>query len=882
MEPREYQRVRELYHQLADRPWEECRRVLDGLELSDEMRGELEALLDPAQAVEPFDEEREGGLAMRIAGSNGESAPAEALSAVPLPRTIAGYRIVELLGQGGMGVVYRGVQERPRREVAVKVLQAVPAGSDVLRRFEYEAEVLARLDHPYVAKVIEAGVDPVLGGVPYLVMELVEGEDLIVHCERSGLGLRGRLELFSRVCAGVEHAHQNGIVHRDLKPANVLVSPDGRPRILDFGIARPAGAEDRSTPGRTRTGSVRGSLAWMSPEQARGELSTLDVRSDVYSLGVVFYRLLAGAMPYDLSGLPPWIAARRICEAEPPRLGKVRPELRGDLEAIAAMALEKEPAQRYPGAGALGRDVQRFLEDQPVEARPWSTSYQLAKFARRHGLFVATAGVLLAAVVAGLLGSLFLWRQAEAARDLADGEARRARESEAEAERGSAYLLRLADLQRVRDLAAEADGYWPVGPELVPLLEDWLRRAETLAGNLVHHEAFRSEIEAGDSTVTAGLDAAQRAWWLGALDVLLEEMGAFAGEGGTIEGVHRRLARSRTLRARSIEDRAEAWERAIAHAADPEGPYGGLALRPQLGLVPYPPNPATGLLDFWHVESGERPEQDPATGAIEMWDTSGIVLVLVPGGTFLMGSQKADPAGPNYDPHANYPSFPPHAVTLSPFFISRFEMSQGQWERIAGENPAYFQAAHSRDREWPRAHPVDRVAWDQCVEILHRVGLRLPTEAQWEYAARAGTDSSWWCGTEPDCLQATANLGDEFARQDGAPDSWYVSPWNDGYATAAPLGAFPGNAFGLHEVHGNVREWVLDAYSERPYGRGPVDDPHVSETDRDFEARTVRGADVGSSPGDACVAVRSIAPAEGYSATVVGLRPARALDSTGL
>ena len=300
--------------------------------------------------------------------------------------------------------------------MAVKVLHSLASSPQAVRRFAYEAEVLGRLDHPCIAKVFEAGFDDGAGGVPFIAMELVDGQDLLSHCDDHGLGRRQRLELFVRICEGVEHAHQNGVVHRDLKPANILVTANGQPKILDFGIARPVVDDGEATPGGTVTGFVVGSIAWMSPEQARGDRARIDVRSDVYSLGTVFFRLLADGMPIETSELAAWEAAQAICEKEPQRLARVDRDLRGDLDAIAAMALEKDPARRYPSAGALGRDVQRFLDHQPVEARGWSATYQFRKFARRHWFVVSAAALVFVSILVGLVTGIVLWRQAEDAR----------------------------------------------------------------------------------------------------------------------------------------------------------------------------------------------------------------------------------------------------------------------------------------------------------------------------------------------------------------------------------------------------------------------------------------------------------------------------------
>jgi WD40 repeat protein len=368
------------------------------------------------------------------------------------------YTLVEPIGEGGMGEVWVARQTEPvKRKVALKLIKAGMDSRAVLQRFEQERQALAMMDHPNIARVLDGGLTP--DRRPFFVMELVNGLPLTKFCDEARLGIRPRLELFSAVCQAVQHAHQKGIVHRDLKPANILVTLiDGRgvPKVIDFGVAKATAGRLTDESLSTQFGAVVGTLEYMAPEQAGFSGQDIDTRADIYSLGVILYELLTGLRPIDANRLrkaalsemvrilqeeePSKPSTRLSSDASAPSLAALRQSeprklaalLRGELDWVVMRCLEKKRDRRYETASALARDVQRYLADEPVEARPPSASYRAAKFLRRHKGPVVAAGLLLLALIGGIAGTswgLFRAeeRRAEAVQAQA-AEARRVRE----------------------------------------------------------------------------------------------------------------------------------------------------------------------------------------------------------------------------------------------------------------------------------------------------------------------------------------------------------------------------------------------------------------------------------------------------------------------
>jgi serine/threonine protein kinase/formylglycine-generating enzyme required for sulfatase activity len=673
----------------------------------------------------------------------------------------------------------------------------------------------------------------------------------------------------------------------------------------------------------TLDGDVVGTPVYMAPEQAAGRASEIGPRSDVYSVGAMLYHLMAGCMPYAGQGAVSnhHEVLERVLEGPPQPVHLFARRVPAELAAICERAMAREPDARYADMRAMARDLRAYLDLRVVSAYRTGALAELRKWVARNR---ALSSSIAAAVLLVIVGAVIVFRVQASAREslrlLADvrGPAMLAASFDglwpAVPERIEPMSRWLAEaevlVERLPDYTRELDALreraLPEDPDS-PLQRLARReRAQQLFELRAHRDYYVGEVarvtrEGGVTVEGENLETVRaraesfatrvheceeapfpRLTWTfadskdqsrhDALASLVEELQPFVGAGtneGWIARVRQGLEYARRSRAPSLTQADEEWSRAIASIADPaECPaYGGLQIAPQLGLVPIGRDPVSGLWEFAHVQSGDPPVRD-ANGKLVVDAASAIVLVLIPPGTVVRGAQSTSESGPHYDHWAEAIESPVKSWPIWPFFLSKYEMTQAQWKRLAGWGPSESARLNSP------LQPVGNVSWTECSTLMAQLGLALPSETQWEYAARAGTVTPWSSGATPASLKGFANLAsstDVAGKSVGGEALWL----DDGFEDPAPIGAFLPNAFGLHDVHGNVMEWCRDlgAFSyETEVTLGTLERRIHPEG-----LRAIRGGGWGTTADRARSASRAVGGAERRNVDI-GLRPSRELD----
>jgi serine/threonine protein kinase/formylglycine-generating enzyme required for sulfatase activity len=754
------------------------------------------------------------------------------------------YKLIEEIGEGGMGSVFMAQQTQPvKRAVAVKVIKAGMDSKAVLARFEAERQALAMMDHPNIAKVLDAGftgatsqmsgvrnqelqlgVGPLTADVcrltpdvgrPFFVMELIKGTPITRYCDEHKLTPRQRLELFIPVCQAIQHAHQKGIIHRDIKPSNVLVALyDDRPvpKVIDFGVAKAAGQALTDKTLMTGFGAMVGTPEYMSPEQASLNNLDIDTRSDVYSLGVLLYELLTGTTPVDKKSLGkaavleilrivreveaprpsaklstidtlPSVAANR--GTEPAKLSRL---MKGELDWLVLKALEKDRTRRYETANALSRDIQRYLADEVVEARPPTVGYRVKKFVRRHKGQVIAASLVVLALVGGIVGTtlgLFeAQRQEKIARD-------RQEKAQQEADKATKARDFLVSIFRIKDIQA---GNTTTARQIVNQAEH--RIPIEFAGQ----PELRDELLAAIADVNRSLDRTIPA------AMILEARGAI------------QLHSSRGISVRPSPQTLLYPDDRLALAADA-----------QVQLV---------FLSDLHKErlqSGReatigRKGCSPTDAVRERAEDVLMTFVRLPKGTFYMGWN-------------GMPSSAKKTEIQEDIEIAVHDVTQGQWEAIMGNNPSWFSRkgggrGHVVDisDEELKFFPVEKVSWDDALAFIKKLNekyrgsgyvYRLPSDAEWEYACRGGATSLEECSYQFYLDKPTNDLSSEQANFDGgypfgkAPKGKYLE-------RPTRVGAYPPNKLGLCDMHGNLGQWTDSAEGAARLIRGGCWSLHAS------------------------------------------------------
>lgn len=877
------------------------------------------------------------------------------------------YTVVGAIDVGGQGEVLKVWDSDLRRHLAMKVALCEKSdgssGLDERRlaRFLNEAQITGQLEHPGIVPVHELGIDE--DGRVFFTMQLVRGHTLAkILAERRTPEGRRRwsrakvLGILERACEAVAFAHDRRVIHRDLKPANIMVGRFGETYVMDWGLGRLLDAaadsttdlsgihtfrehaEEAASTDVTKDGDVVGTVMYMPPEQARGDLAQLGKATDVYALGAILYELLSGQRPYEQPGVSSsqkeiWL---KVLASPPAPIEELAPKATPELQAICSKAMARDPADRFRDVGELRNELSAFLEGRVVRAYRVGPIAELQKWVVRNK---AVAAALLALIVvassAGFVVSALESNRLEAVTTRDRG----------------------VDLDVAVELLDDAEALWPWNAEQARRGERWIAFARSMVAKLPmyrerlsaferrHRDATKVPVEATTqprldklevrlreirdriaglavdpdykekdlptppqpaATQIAILEVEVRyleqeiavvktqsartptaRYGDPALDLEYSHLHALVADlselaepaRGTIARIEQRMATWR----QATEQHA-AWTAATEEIAEL---YDGLRVEPQDDLVPLGRN-ARGLYEFWHAHSGVRPPQ--TADGFGVTEDSGIVLVLIPGGETWIGTQDQNSAGPNYCDTASDPlidqlsveEHPPHCVDLRPYLLSKYELTQGQWFRATRSSPSGHPAGNrmSFETRVTRSYPVEQVSWDDGERVLGAWGLTLPTEAQWEHAARAGSQQTYGPTATFAEIENAVNFMEQSIARAARRDVADQYPFDDGFPRTAPVDAYRGNAWGLHGMLDNVSEWCRDWFWNPcdPYDfvRGPTGEIVPAE----YSKRAIRGGSWLDEPGNLRISRRRGMVPSAISADI-GLRPSRDLNPRG-
>lgn len=807
--------------------------------------GVLEAIVGPAPegSADPISRTRQiQDLAARRSFSTGSS------------RT---YEIRGLLGHGGMSVVLEGFDPRLERSVAIKVFSprsSSPGEREAASvRFLREAGITSRLEHPDILPIHEVAVDP--SGDAFFTMPLVRGRTLASALEECREDPRpwNRTELIRalvRVCQALAYAHSVKVIHRDLKPANIMLGRFGEVYLMDWGLARdlrgPAELAATAPPtsgsdsGETLQGEVLGTPGYIAPEQAAGQLEQVGPAADIYSVGAILYTLLCGRPPHldpDLERSPREVIESVLVGPPAPVLS-LSPRAPAELVKICEKAMARSPGARYSEIGDLERDLQAYLDDRVVQAHRTGTFAELVTWMRRNRGLTASLAVMVALLLAGSLlnlrdrarlEKLRTWIERteliESIADRTDGNWTRwspehLRQGVEELDEMEALLPELhRELARLRERGIQLDLRSP--ERVSSSLPAWELYRETERRAFPGGVGLEKRTELLEKRLSPVLGVVFRRsvrHWRRHHQSLhdfarsrLLDAGSWVFSDPGDQRLHDLLARRlQTIELLTLKQpfpgRATRLRRhfealVISEAADwtesrqVARELHEIELLPQRGLVPLGPDPRTGLLEFAHLESGEPAHRSP-DGELVVGDRTGLVFVLIPGRYNERRGEKQ-----------------------KPYFVSKYEMTQANWESMTGTNPSHFRAGVMViDQPIMPRHPVEGISLQDLRKVMRQFGLRIPTIAEWEHAARGGSATEWYPGCHPGGLAGHANLRDRTAGRRGELEE-FDREFEDGHVVHAPVGSFESNPYGLHDIHGNVWEWCR-GWTTRILGAG--------------------------------------------------------------